>query len=337
MIAGTMSSHVSRIVLDGALRLGVSPGETVHLPGLELTATPDDLTRVPTPSGVRLWELIARRGGTGAGLRVAESAAVGRLATWDFLITTGPTFAAGFRTAARYLPLIADPLVKMEVVQDDRLLTITYENEPFHPDIERALEEFAMALALRRARDFGGGSLRPVRVQFASAAPADHRSLTEHFGTDRVDFGARRTAITFLDPEPPDRQAAENPELARILRNYAELTLSAARPAPSWTERFRVAMGEALHDDQLTLEYVAHRLTTTPRTLQRRLGEQGTSWRAEVERVRHEQAVALLRDGELPIKTIASRLGYTDARALGRAFVRWTGQTPDAFRRSGVE
>ncbi|MFJ9775185.1 helix-turn-helix domain-containing protein [Kitasatospora sp. NPDC101157] len=52
--------------------------------------------------------------------------------------------------------------------------------------------------------------------------------------------------------------------------------------------------------------------------------------------VRHEQAARLLRDTRLPAQSIAARLGYADPRALRRAFQRWTGHTPDTYRKSAV-
>ncbi|MEU7141045.1 helix-turn-helix domain-containing protein [Nocardia sp. NPDC046473] len=77
---------------------------------------------------------------------------------------------------------------------------------------------------------------------------------------------------------------------------------------------------------------MARRLAISPRTLQRRLQELDTTWRMEVESVRYEQALDLLRDTDLPVRSVAARLGDADTRALRRAFRRWTSQTPDAFR-----
>ncbi|APA95096.1 helix-turn-helix transcriptional regulator [Nocardia seriolae] len=92
----------------------------------------------------------------------------------------------------------------------------------------------------------------------------------------------------------------------------------------------------ALAEGELDLGRVAQRLAIGPRTLQRRLSEVGTTWRAEVEAMRHRRAAELLRDTDLPVQSIAARVGYVDARALRRAFLRWTGHTPDAFRRQAT-
>ncbi|WP_252366841.1 helix-turn-helix domain-containing protein [Nocardia salmonicida] len=67
------------------------------------------------------------------------------------------------------------------------------------------------------------------------------------------------------------------------------------------------------------------------RTLQRHLAEHGTSWRDELDLLRHERARILLDRGH-STATIAQRLAFTDDRALRKAFHRWTGTTPTASR-----
>jgi AraC-like DNA-binding protein len=70
---------------------------------------------------------------------------------------------------------------------------------------------------------------------------------------------------------------------------------------------------------------VAARLAMSPRTLQRRLRDAGTSWRDELEDVRGRSARRLLEDGGLTRASVARRLGYSDARSLRRALRRWDG------------
>jgi AraC-like DNA-binding protein len=68
------------------------------------------------------------------------------------------------------------------------------------------------------------------------------------------------------------------------------------------------------------------------RTLKRRLAERDTSFSALLDEARREKATLLLRAGELTVDEIGQRLGYSDAANFGRAFRRWTGTSPKAFR-----
>ncbi|MFI1646737.1 helix-turn-helix domain-containing protein [Streptomyces avidinii] len=70
----------------------------------------------------------------------------------------------------------------------------------------------------------------------------------------------------------------------------------------------------------------------SPRTLQRRLGEHGTTWREEVEAVRQEHTLELLRATDLPLRSVAARVGFSDVRALRRAVRRWEGLPPRDVR-----
>ena len=82
---------------------------------------------------------------------------------------------------------------------------------------------------------------------------------------------------------------------------------------------------------------VADQLHIHERTLNRRLQEEGSSFRRELEAVRYEVAKQLLADSEIPLSKIASALHYADATAFSRAFKRWSGTTPSRWRRDQGE
>jgi len=82
-----------------------------------------------------------------------------------------------------------------------------------------------------------------------------------------------------------------------------------------------------------TLPRVARRLATTKRTLQRRVSELGRHFRDCVDAVRHRLACELLlAEDEPSVTAIAFKLGYADGRAFARAFRRWSGTVPSAYR-----
>lgn len=82
------------------------------------------------------------------------------------------------------------------------------------------------------------------------------------------------------------------------------------------------------------MDGVAARLGTSRRTLQRRLGDAGTSWKHLFEAEQKRRACASLMVGTQAIKDLADELGFTETTAFHRAFRRWTGLTPADYRRS---
>jgi AraC-like DNA-binding protein len=86
------------------------------------------------------------------------------------------------------------------------------------------------------------------------------------------------------------------------------------------------------HLHHATIAEAAQGLAQSPRSLQRRLGEAGTTFRAEVDRARVRAAEALLVDGDTKIEAIACAVGCSSAWRFGATFRRVTGESPRDFR-----
>jgi AraC-like DNA-binding protein len=82
----------------------------------------------------------------------------------------------------------------------------------------------------------------------------------------------------------------------------------------------------------LSLEYFANALGVSTRTLKRQLAAEGASFSTLVDEERRARATYLLGSPEISLKDIADRLGYANLANFTRAFARWTGQTPTAYR-----
>ena len=93
----------------------------------------------------------------------------------------------------------------------------------------------------------------------------------------------------------------------------------------------RIAQG---HPD---MQEVAAALGMNVRTLQRRLAEAGTCYKRIIDEVRLDAACRLLGDRNLTLAEIAAALGYSHPAHFTRAFTRWTGMTPRAFRGCGPQ
>ncbi len=83
---------------------------------------------------------------------------------------------------------------------------------------------------------------------------------------------------------------------------------------------------------QLCLEEVAQALGISPRSLQRYLSQQGTSFSHILQRIRRDSALKLLEQDNFSVSEIAQMLGYNDPSNFCRAFQRWTGQSPARWR-----
>ncbi|MEV6072213.1 helix-turn-helix domain-containing protein [Nocardia sp. NPDC052001] len=331
MLEGTVPARTAAPIYSTAVRIGI-PRDLLHgIPGLNVSLFGEELIRIPSGAVGQAWRLIDEMGGAGVGPAISAAADHGCFGVWDYLFTTAPTLAASLRTVHEFRPLVASPAVGGAIIVDGGLLTVREIANPLPETIIPAREEFTLSLMLHRMRHATGVPLVPVRVLLTQDAPSGHEHLVEVFGTRRIEFGAPYAEMTFLDAA--DLPTDSDPHQARVHRHYAEMLMSSFRVAADWSSTLRVAIHEAMLQGVTDLRWVADRLAVSPRTIQRRLQEQGTTWQDELETVRYEHAVNLLRNTDLPLSSVAARLGYSDARTLRRSFHRWKGLPPSHFRR----
>ena len=95
--------------------------------------------------------------------------------------------------------------------------------------------------------------------------------------------------------------------------------------------RVRRAVREHLQE-RLSLKDIARGLAMSERSLQRKLSAAGTSYRQVVDDVRRDEVTLLLKTSDASVEAVARAAGFTDASSLHRAFSRWTGTTPQAWR-----
>ncbi|MEU0237566.1 AraC family transcriptional regulator ligand-binding domain-containing protein [Nocardiopsis sp. NPDC006198] len=333
MLDGTASTHVVRLVRDTALAAGVPEALVAGIPGTGSLA--DDRLRIPLSSLGRLWDLLAHTLPEGtAGLRVADAAPLGTMPAWDYLLVNGATLADALTDSLPYHRVVTAAEEHFEVHESsDGTVEVAYRTTVGDPRTSAAVHEYVLAYYLRRSREATGRDLVPARVAFSHPAPPDHGALVRAFGTDRVEFGAEADTIAFHARDARAPLPGGDPGLAALLRHHAEMILATARPLPGWPDLFHAALDAELDLGTPALDAVAARLALSARTLQRRLSEHGTTWRAEVDLARYERARRLLAQG-LTVDTVATLLGFTDDRALRKAFRRWRGHSPGAERRA---
>jgi AraC-like DNA-binding protein len=166
------------------------------------------------------------------------------------------------------------------------------------------------------------------RVWFAHPRPADTGELCAFFGVAHVEFDAVDNGYVLGPGDAGLPLTSSDPALSASLRQQATAAL-VARSAP---RDFLDDVRASLPRGGSLLEQVAHRLDTTPRTMQRHLLERGVRFKALVAEVRRAESQRLITGTPLSLNTIARDLGYSDLANFLRAFRRWTGTTPRMFR-----
>jgi AraC-like DNA-binding protein len=189
-----------------------------------------------------------------------------------------------------------------------------------------------MARILRMIELATGVRPQPRRVSFRHAAPPD---LSEHeriFAT-RLSFGVPRNELAVERAVLELQLVRADPRLSQVLDQHVRDLVARAPAQQSLADRVRRYLRDAFPGGDFALESIGRRMGTSARTLQRQLSAEGTSYRQILEQARQELALRYLAETQTPIKEVAALLGYAELQAFYRAFERWTGLPPAAYRR----
>ncbi len=148
----------------------------------------------------------------------------------------------------------------------------------------------------------------------------------------RLKFGRERNALVFDAALLDAPLTTAHPASLRLATEQCERLLAESQKRAALVERLRRM---AVRDSSgiRSFEELAAAVHMSPRTLRRRLAEEGCSYATLLEEERRAKALTLLESPEHSIKEVAERLGYSNVANFMRAFRRWTGRTPAAYRR----
>ncbi|MEU7766959.1 AraC family transcriptional regulator ligand-binding domain-containing protein [Nocardia sp. NPDC049190] len=213
------------------------------------------------------------------------------------------------------------------VVGNDREVTLSLDMIDGEGRGRELTQLWGLCAVLSRARRVLRAPLYPLRVALRQPAPTRTDTFRAVFGTAALAFDAPVDAMTFRASDMDQPMTTSDPVLARILQPLADALPPPPPLATAWPERVAAALAAAPADGDASLDRVARRLATSPRTLQRRLREAGTTWRRELDRARGARLTAAAAAGTLSRARQAEILGYADAGSMRRAARRWSAAT----------
>ena len=320
-------------MLSGMLRRNKNPAPL--LAGLDINLA-DTASRIPVDRYTTLYNrIIADLDDEAFGLFDTRM----RPGSFEFLcrgMLGAPSLADGLDRARRFLSIVLPDLaVSIERGSDRAELRIT-EAAPLMAGPDDPARVFAFEWLLRLIHSLScwlvgrGLALDSVDFPFNRPAHADDYTLVY---TERSSFvgGSRLTArfnATLLDLPIRRDEAA----LASFLEGAPGRISMLYRRDRATVLRVRDLIRDAL-PASLSQDEAASRLHMSPRTLHRRLDEEGASFRSIKEALRRDIALARLTKTRQPIARVAADLGYADTSAFYRAFTSWTGLSPERYRK----
>ncbi|PIQ41764.1 MAG: AraC family transcriptional regulator [Thalassolituus sp. CG17_big_fil_post_rev_8_21_14_2_50_53_8] len=248
---------------------------------------------------------------------------------------SSPTLGDAARLACQYVAT-RTPLVSLRLEKKGMQVSLTIDELYALGDIRATFLE-TLTVTLLAVIDFvAGGQARVSQVNFAFQTP-EYSSLYEAFFPCPVRFNQEQNQIILptADLNIPSRLA--DIQVQRQAAQQCEQQLKQWQERQKLSGQIRMMLGRAKGRFP-GFEQVADELSLSPRTLRRRLAEEGTSYQELLEIWRQEMAHQYLRTTNLSVQQISYLLGYNDPANFGRAFrKRNEGISPLRFRQQGQE
>ena len=252
---------------------------------------------------------------------------------FGLLCMNSPTLRVAIEHLIRYQSIL-DPLFVLGGEHHQDLFTIVFDHTPEVLALVEPMELFMGSMC-----HFGQNqsNVRPSLVTMAHEQKHPTSRYTETFGCPVL---FEHPAYTIVLPtqklESPIQQAST--PVSHYISKYLDSLLDKAPPPTEMTLSARTTswLMTNLHDNP-TYQDAARALLTSPRTFQRKLKQEQTSYSKLLMQVRQSCARRWLEHTQVPIYEIALLLGYHDTASFYRAFKQWTGQTPETLRRASAE
>jgi AraC-like DNA-binding protein len=243
---------------------------------------------------------------------------------------TAPTVGEALRISRVYLAAYS-PAIEVRLKPGERAdrklfeFAIVEEDMPSCPQ----LFELSLGVLLQVLRHLGGVTVNPTTTLIPHAALLEEALYRDYYGSE-VRFSQPQGGLEVRDADLA-RPVADDAQAHEVLVRYLEgLEIPEDR---GFADSVRRLVVELLPTGTVTMNLLARQFALHPKTFQRRLAAEGTTFGTLVEQARRELADHYLRESDLELTQIARELGYAEQSVLSRSCRRWFGEPPGAIRR----
>lgn len=318
-------------------RRGIDADALVRAAGLDLHTRPDPMSRQPAARGLAFWQLAMQAVDDELlGVDVALDSAPRTLNALGYAFMASENLGQMYTRVARYAHVVTDAceinfsvdtagVGRLAISGDQRLLAEVDARTAW------SLLDYAMVSVVRGSRGLYGRDFAALELRLQRPRPQSPDRYEKLLGCKPV-YNCDDNAV-LLDHDTLSRPLAfANPEVARASEAAVERHQAHWHSAVNLTTQLTTVLRDLLPSGEPKQKDVCARLGLTPRSFQRRLAEEQTTFREVLHATRHRLALGLLRGGQHSVSEVAFLLGFAEVSAFTRAFKRWSGASPRAWR-----
>lgn len=320
-----MFAHMPIIqgILYGATQHGARLSELCSAIGISPDQLGDSEVKVPFEQSCQTWEQSVRLTRNNLlGLHLGEISTVSVMGIVGSLMQSSPDLLSSFENLIKFVSTATD-MILFGIKRHAHEISLTYKPVPLYaktsPVAARHSIEQSMAGTLNVFGHLAGKKIKPVRATFTHKRGGDLAEYHRVLGTN-VQFNATNNSLVFrkedlLAPVVSQDKTlfAMFEKMLREERSTKQLTLPA---------QIKQLVRTDFPGQIPSLEVIASRLNMTPRTLQRRLADEGITFRELIASIQKDMAAELFRlKGR--VSQVSGLLGYSDPSAFRRAYKKW--------------
>lgn len=283
---------------------------------------------------VKAWNIALRQTNDPfLGLHMGNTTTPSLVGMVGYLAETSPDLLTAYQHVQQYNLAVTNATQFSVEVHGDAL---HYYVEPIKAwymlseEAARQIVEHSMSTSVHVAKLFTGKIIHPIKVMLRFPRPKDTTTYQQVLKCE-PSFGQDCNCIVYRLRDMKLPVVGYNPVLNRMFKELLEKQLANIEQQESFASEVRRAILHNFDEALPQLADVVQYLHISPRTLQRRLQEEGTSFQQIFESVKLELATGMLRKPNLTVNEIAYKLGYAEPSVFRRAFKKWTGMSPTAY------
>ncbi len=313
---------------------GIDPQGFLRESGIDPALLRDPDARIPSQlADVALTRAMALIPDPAFGLRAAECWHPSNLGCLGYAWLSSRTLHTGLTRIERFGRILGT--VRYQCRNESTGLRFSYDHRRGEAPHAHALTDCALSIVVDMCRKNFGTELNPLAVTLRRPTPDDPKPYLDFYRSP-VQFGSDENSFVLSHEIVEKPLSSANHEVATLLdailiRQLATLTDT------DIVSRYKLYLLQHLTSGEPTEQGLAQALGMSRRTLQRKLNALGTTYKGVLDATRHELALQYLDDPARSVTDITFLLGFSEQSAFSRAFKRWSGKTPTAYRSARLE
>ena len=322
---------ISQVMLNFAASLGVDKDTCLLGTGISDAELQDGEALITRDQEMRLIEnlILALPDTPALGFKLGMHYNVATFGVWGFALRTSRTLRDAAATALRYLPL-STAYCRMYSFDEAGVFGFALDPEPIPRHLRQFLLERDLATALNLVKELSLSGFSLHAAEFQGPPPHYVKLIEDVLGVP-TRYHQERNAYMMRVEDADKPLPTFNAKLVRLLEDQCRAQLQQRQTsgiAGMVRQQILGSLGLVANVDE-----VAKALAMSPRSLRRKLEQEGTSFRALLEDERCQTATQMLTGSDMKLDELAIHLGYTDTASFTRAFRRWKAMSPGEYRK----